>query len=113
MNYRLIYNNLISKAQSRQQFCSKSKLKKQLKSIEVHHITPRSMNGTNDKTNLVILSAREHFLAHWLLRNIHRNSQMSRAFLLMCTVRNNRINSRTFQILKEEQIRDITVYSFE
>lgn len=34
---------------------------------EKHHIIPRSMKGTNEKTNLVSLSFREHFLCHWLL----------------------------------------------
>ena len=34
---------------------------------ENHHIIPRSMNGENISNNLVFLSAREHFLVHWLL----------------------------------------------
>ena len=34
---------------------------------ERHHIIPQSMNGSNSKDNLVDLSAREHFICHWLL----------------------------------------------
>lgn len=34
---------------------------------ERHHITPRCMNGTDDKENLIDLFAREHFEAHRLL----------------------------------------------
>lgn len=34
---------------------------------EKHHIIPRSLGGSNDKENLVILTAREHFIAHLLL----------------------------------------------
>jgi hypothetical protein len=34
---------------------------------ELHHIMPQSMGGTNDKENLVELTAREHFICHWLL----------------------------------------------
>ena len=34
---------------------------------ELHHIIPQSMGGSNDKENLVELSAREHFICHWLL----------------------------------------------
>jgi hypothetical protein len=34
---------------------------------ENHHIIPRSLGGTNDQTNLVKLTAREHFICHWLL----------------------------------------------
>lgn len=34
---------------------------------ELHHIIPQSMGGSNDKENLVQLTAREHFICHWLL----------------------------------------------
>lgn len=37
---------------------------------EVHHITPRSLGGTDDSVNLVRLTYREHFVAHWLLTKI-------------------------------------------
>jgi len=35
--------------------------------IERHHIQPRSLGGADDKSNLVDLTAREHFVCHWLL----------------------------------------------
>lgn len=34
---------------------------------ELHHIIPQSLGGSNDKENLVDLTAREHFICHWLL----------------------------------------------
>lgn len=34
---------------------------------ETHHIIPQSLGGGNDKENLVELTAREHFICHWLL----------------------------------------------
>jgi len=34
---------------------------------ERHHIIPQSLGGSNDKINLVDLTAREHFICHWLL----------------------------------------------
>jgi hypothetical protein len=34
---------------------------------ERHHIIPKSLGGDNSKENLIRLSAREHFLVHWLL----------------------------------------------
>ena len=34
---------------------------------EKHHIIPKSLGGSNDSSNLVHLTAREHFLCHWLL----------------------------------------------
>lgn len=34
---------------------------------EKHHIIPRTLGGKNDKSNIVILTAREHFICHLLL----------------------------------------------
>lgn len=34
---------------------------------ETHHVIPQSLGGSNDKDNLVELTAREHFICHWLL----------------------------------------------
>lgn len=50
---------------------------------EKHHILPKSMGGGGDWKNLVELTAREHFLAHWMLWRIHRNKQMAFAFTYM------------------------------
>ena len=38
--------------------------------IESHHIVPRSLGGADDKTNLIKLTAREHFVAHLLLAHM-------------------------------------------
>lgn len=38
---------------------------------EVHHIVPRSLGGTDHEVNLVRLTYREHFIAHWLLTKLH------------------------------------------
>ena len=37
---------------------------------EKHHIIPKSLGGTNEKENLVSLTAREHFICHLLLLKI-------------------------------------------
>lgn len=34
---------------------------------ENHHIIPKSLGGSDDKSNIVALTAREHFICHWLL----------------------------------------------
>jgi hypothetical protein len=57
MNYQIIYNQIIERAQNRKLDGYK----------ERHHIIPKCMGGSNDKTNLVELTAREHFLCHMLL----------------------------------------------
>jgi hypothetical protein len=34
---------------------------------EQHHILPKSMGGSNDRSNLIDLTPRQHYLAHWML----------------------------------------------
>lgn len=51
--------------------------------VEKHHIIPKSMGGSNNLSNIVKLTAREHFVAHWLLFKIHKNPSMAKAFRLM------------------------------
>jgi len=52
---------------------------------ENHHILPKCLfkQYKNDKWNLVLLTAREHFLAHWLLLKIFPSMEMELAFCLM------------------------------
>jgi len=50
---------------------------------ERHHIIPKSLGGTNDDTNLVALTAREHYLCHLLLLRMTTgtdHTKMLRAF---------------------------------
>jgi len=60
MNYSKIYYDIIDRARS------ESRSKKQ-GYFESHHIQPRSIKGSNTKENLVLLTAKEHYLAHMLL----------------------------------------------
>lgn len=62
MNYQKLYDAIIKKAQNRI-------LPKGTYS-ERHHIIPKSFGGNNSKENLVRLTAREHFLCHYLLCKI-------------------------------------------
>ena len=63
MNYRRIYDQLIKKRQK--------KVLNKPDYYETHHIIPRCLGGSNKKSNLVRLTAREHFIAHYLLAKIH------------------------------------------
>lgn len=78
MNYSKIYDDLIQSAKLRPNIPLLNGY------LEKHHIVPRSMGGSNDKDNIVSLTAREHFIAHWLLWRIHRNNEMAYAFNMMC-----------------------------
>lgn len=99
MNYSRIYENLIFSAKNR---------KKPKCYCEKHHIVPKSMGGDDSKENLVILTAREHFLAHWLLKKIYNNKEMIYAFHAMTKpVGNNRqrYTSRSFKYAREAMAR--------
>jgi hypothetical protein len=42
-------------------------------SIHTHHIIQRYQNGTNDESNLILLTVREHKIIHYLLWKINNN----------------------------------------
>lgn len=92
MNYQKIYNDLISRAQAREPL---SEYK------ETHHIVPKCMGGSDDKENLVELTGREHFIAHWLLCKIYDTPGLKKAFGLMCLTGKNRsykISSQLYEL---------------
>lgn len=69
MNYQKIYDQLIEK---RRRFpLTKNKKDPNYIYCEAHHIIPRCLNGSDDPNNIVNLTAREHFIAHYLLWKIH------------------------------------------
>jgi len=47
---------------------------------ENHHIIPSSLGGSNDKSNIVRLTAKEHYIIHHLLWKHHRCSKTAHAF---------------------------------
>jgi hypothetical protein len=64
MNYQKIYEKIIDRAKNRELTCYKEK----------HHILPRCLGGTDDKSNLVDLTPEEHYLSHQLLLKMHPNN---------------------------------------
>lgn len=103
MNYDKIYNQLIENAKNRQNENKLSQYK------EIHHIIPRQLGGTDDKDNLVELTAREHYISHLLLVKIYKNTsnyyKMVKAYFMMSAKsysqeRNYHINSRLYEKLK-------------
>ncbi|MCY3014674.1 MAG: HNH endonuclease signature motif containing protein [Planctomycetota bacterium] len=71
MDYKKHYDSLIHKGKNRDW--------KTLPYFEKHHIKPKSENGLDIEENVVRLTAREHFIAHWLLYRLDESIQ-SRAF---------------------------------
>lgn len=79
--------------------------------VEEHHIIPTSIGGSDEKWNLVKLTAREHFICHLLLLRMlsgnHRGKMIFAAHNMMywkseSNQRVHKISGRTYQILKEK-----------
>jgi len=75
---------------------------------ESHHILPKSLGGSNHKSNLVLLTPREHFLAHCFLVKMTSGSQKrSMTYALIRFLGKNindqryKINSRIYQNIVE------------
>jgi hypothetical protein len=94
------YFNIISRAKAR---VLDSSIK-----IEKHHILPKSLGGTNDPSNLVSLTLREHFICHMLLvrmTNGKERTKMVYALWKMCHSTKEKLNafklnSRTYDSVK-------------
>lgn len=75
------YNSIISRAQN------ENRQKGTGEFYESHHITPKSLGGLNSKENLVLLTAKEHFVCHHLLTKFTKGKQKSKMmFAFNCFV---------------------------
>jgi hypothetical protein len=90
MDYQKVYKSLCKRAKDEIENRIEYKNNK-IRYYEIHHILPVCMGGEGKKhewyhDNIVLLTAREHFLAHWLLSRIHTNdSKIQYAFWMMAT----------------------------
>jgi hypothetical protein len=102
LNYIKCYDELITNAQHRAD--TKEKALIILGYVEKHHILPKCMGGTDEKSNLVFLSAREHYIAHQLLAKINpKEPGLIFACLAMCSDTNGqRLNNRLYDWIKRK-----------
>ncbi len=95
MNYQKIHDAIIHRAMNRERpdcYCEK------------HHIVMRCKGGGDEKSNIAVLTAREHFIIHWLLYKIYRDLQSSYAFFYMTKPVGNgrtRYTSTSFKYARE------------
>jgi hypothetical protein len=107
MDYKKIYDDLISKARS------ENRIKGGDIYYEAHHIIPKCMDGEGKihqwkkHPNIILLTAKEHFVAHKLLCEIYPdNHKLVYALLSMCNLkglshkREYKISSREYQRIK-------------
>jgi hypothetical protein len=101
MNHEKIYKELIERAKS-------SNRVKGDTYYEKHHILPKCLGGTNKKDNLVLLTAKEHFIAHLLLVEMYdgiEKAKLSFALFQMC--RKNKIHGRIISSKQFEKAKQI------
>lgn len=96
--YKKYYYNIINNSKSR---IYDSELH------EKHHIIPKSFGGSDDKTNLAILTFREHYICHLLLTKFTKGKYKSKMTFALHTFfhfeynRNLKINSYIYKKHKE------------
>ena len=89
---------------------AKARVKRRSGYLETHHIIPRSLGGDNSRSNLVDLTAREHYICHLLLVRMlegqDRGKMVAAAHCLINRRGPNKSeivpNSRIYQKLKVE-----------
>ena len=78
---------------------------------ERHHIIPKSLGGDDSKENLVNLTAREHFICHWLLTKMHTGESRAKMVYALNGMKRNgqytqryetKITSKVYENLKKE-----------
>lgn len=98
--YSKIYFSIIDRARSR--ILSEY--------FEKHHIIPKSLGGSDDLSNLVNLTFKEHFICHRLLIKMTSGKdkrKMIYGLWAMCMSNSNqkrKINSKLFEKIKRERI---------
>lgn len=76
--------------------------------FENHHIIPKSLGGSDDSSNIVKLSAREHFICHFLLTKFTSGHDYQKMIYACQGMRRSRkyqnryINARLYEIVKRE-----------
>lgn len=73
---------------------------------ENHHIIPKSLGGTNEKANIVRLTAREHALAHILLVRITTGADRSKMAYALCRILNgpygSKLSPKSYSLLRRQ-----------
>lgn len=103
MNYIKHYRNLCLSRQALNRTKSSSEY------YENHHIQPKSLGGSNENSNLVLLTPKEHYIAHLLLYKHYKQfggkALKKMAFALVSMAANDGTN------LKREKITSARTYA--
>ncbi len=103
MNYKNIYNKIIQNRLQNPITTDEYK--------EKHHIIPKCLGGSDLESNLIYLTAREHFICHALLAEMYEKKtnewyKMNHAFIMMKPSsiynKNRYFNSRIYELKKKD-----------
>ena len=98
MDYEKIYHRLVENAKSRG--LDKTAVDGY---FEKHHIVPRCRGGDDSTSNLVLFTAREHYVAHILLWKIYpEDKNLFHAAWMMSNRTLQKRDSRLYALLKEQ-----------
>lgn len=114
MDYKQIYDRICNRAKS------ENRIKGEGVYYEAHHIIPKCLGGKGHEQqykthpNIVLLTAKEHLVAHRLLHNIHpENFSLLRAYRAMTKLRKKKrsylVTSREIAYIKEEYIKNLNL----
>ena len=103
--YTRIYYNIVNNA--------KLQVRSKDMYLEKHHIIPTALGGPDLDENLIKLTAREHFICHWLLTKMTdgkgKSSMIYALSMMRCINRhqqryNTKITSRVYESLKGKRV---------
>ena len=114
MDYKAIYYRIIEKANNEDKNGFRN-----IGYYEKHHILPKSLGGNDNKENITKLTAREHFICHWLLVKMYdkgtneRKKMLCALWKMRCINKDQKryINSRVYEKLRIEFAETISEFN--
>ena len=88
MDYSKIYSKIVNRAKNRKLTCY----------TEKHHILPKCMGGSDETENIAVLTAKEHFLCHMLLCEIHPKEYKLKHALFLMAIGKQKVKEKTYVI---------------
>lgn len=75
---------------------------------EKHHIVPKSIGGSNDESNLVKLTPKEHYVCHLLLTKMiegpYRHKMWYAHYMMMRGIKRHKPSARMYQLARRNMI---------
>jgi len=97
MDYQRVYNQFIKDRK-----CTEPELLASGDYVEVHHVVPRSLGGSDERDNLIALTADDHYFAHLLLAKIHGGRLASALFLMSSRADSSRVTRSSYAAAKKQ-----------